>query len=90
MTTCTLDSENTKQSINSISDALQQIADLSSQIAAAAEQQQCTSAEISRNMNNINDIAEINRTALAQVGSTSGQLQQLSQEQQTLVQKFSL
>ena len=90
MTTCTLDSENTKQSINSISDALQHIADLSSQIAAAAEQQQCTSAEISRNMNNINDIAEINRTALAQVGSTSGQLQQLSQEQQTLVQKFSL
>ncbi len=90
MTTCTLDSENTKQSINSISDALQHIADLSSQIAAAAEQQQCTSAEISRNMNNINDIAETNRTALAQVGSTSGQLQQLSQEQQTLVQKFSL
>ena len=90
MTTCTLDSENTKQSINSISNALQQIADLSSQIAAAAEQQQCTSAEISRNMNNINDIAETNRTALAQVGSTSGQLQQLSQEQQTLVQKFSL
>ena len=90
MSTCTLDSENTKQSINSISDALQHIADLSSQIAAAAEQQQCTSAEISRNMNNINDIAEINRTALAQVGSTSGQLQQLSQEQQTLVQKFSL
>jgi len=90
MSTCTLDSENTKQSINSISDALQQIADLSSQIAAAAEQQQCTSAEISRNMNNINDIAETNRTALAQVGSTSGQLQQLSQEQQTLVQKFSL
>jgi len=90
MSTCTLDSENTKQSINSISDALQHIADLSSQIAAAAEQQQCTSAEISRNMNNINDIAETNRTALAQVGSTSGQLQQLSQEQQTLVQKFSL
>jgi methyl-accepting chemotaxis protein len=90
MATCTLDSENTKQSINSISDALQQIADLSSQIAAAAEQQQCTSAEISRNMNNINDIAETNRTALEQVGSTSGQLQQLSQQQQTLVQKFSL
>ena len=90
MSTCTLDSEQTKQRINSISDALQQIADLSSQIAAAAEQQQCTSAEISRNMNNINDIAETNRTALAQVGSTSGQLQQLSQEQQTLVQKFSL
>ena len=90
MSTCTLDSEHTKQRINSISDALQQIADLSSQIAAAAEQQQCTSAEISRNMNNINDIAETNRTALAQVGSTSGQLQQLSQEQQTLVQKFSL
>ena len=90
MAICTQDSDDTKQAINTISDELQHIADLSSQIAAAAEQQQCTSAEISRNMNNINDIAEINRTALAQVGSTSGQLQQLSQEQQTLVQKFSL
>ena len=38
----------------------------------------------------LNAVDEDMRTALAQVGSTSGQLQQLSQEQQTLVQKFSL
>ncbi|MGL4206801.1 MAG: methyl-accepting chemotaxis protein [Aeromonadaceae bacterium] len=90
MNTCTQDSETTKQTINTISDELQHIADLSSQIAAAAEQQQCTSAEISRNMNNINEIAENNRAALTQVGSTSGQLQQLSQEQQILVKRFTL
>ena len=34
---------------------------MSSQIAAAAEEQQCTSAEIARNLNNINVIAEQNR-----------------------------
>ena len=83
-------SENTKQAIDTISNELQHIADLSSQIAAAAEQQQCTSAEIARNMNNINGIADENRTALDQVGHTSEQLQQLSREQQALVHKFTL
>ena len=90
MTICTEDSENTKQAIDTISTELQHIADLSSQIAAAAEQQQCTSAEIARNMANINGIADENRAALDQVGHTSEQLQQLSQEQQSLVQKFTL
>ena len=90
MTICTEDSENTKQAIDTISNELQHIADLSSQIAAAAEQQQCTSAEIARNMNNINGIADENRTALDQVGHTSEQLQQLSREQQALVHKFTL
>ena len=90
MVTCTEDSENTKQAIDTISTELQHIADLSSQIAAAAEQQQCTSAEIARNMANINGIADENRAALDQVGHTSEQLQQLSQEQQSLVQRFTL
>ena len=90
MTICTEDSENTKQAIDTISTELQHIADLSSQIAAAAEQQQCTSAEIARNMSNINGIADENRTALDQVGHTSEQLQQLSREQQALVHKFTL
>ena len=90
MTICTEDSENTKQAIDTISNELQHIADLSSQIAAAAEQQQCTSAEIARNMSNINGIADENRTALDQVGHTSEQLQQLSREQQALVHKFTL
>lgn len=41
-------------------------------------------------MNNINGIADENRTALDQVGHTSEQLQQLSREQQALVHKFTL
>jgi methyl-accepting chemotaxis protein len=90
MSVCTADSEQTKQTIDDISNALQQIADMSSQIAAAAEQQQCTSAEIARNLNNINGIAEQNREEINKVAATSNQLQQLSGEQQNLISQFAL
>jgi Methyl-accepting chemotaxis protein len=90
MTICTSDSEQTKRTINDISDALQNIADMSSQIAAAAEQQQSTSAEIARNLTNINGIADKNKDEINKVASTSNQLQQLSVEQQNLISLFSL
>ncbi|WP_316676844.1 methyl-accepting chemotaxis protein [uncultured Tolumonas sp.] len=90
MSVCTADSEQTKQTIDDISNALQQIADMSSQIAAAAEQQQCTSAEIARNLNNINGIADQNRQEINKVAATSNQLQQLSAEQQNLISQFAL
>jgi methyl-accepting chemotaxis protein len=90
MSVCTSDSEQTKQTIDDISNALQQIADMSSQIAAAAEQQQCTSAEIARNLNNINGIADQNRQEINKVAATSNQLQQLSAEQQHLISQFAL
>ena len=59
-------------------------------IAAAAEEQQCTSAEIARNLNNINVIAEQNRQEIDKVADTSDQLRQLSTTQRQLVSRFTL
>ena len=41
-------------------------------------------------MNNINSISDDNQEMLTRVAHTSSQLQQLSQQQLTLVQRFSL
>ena len=90
MSACTEESEQARQAMDAISTALQHIADMSSQIAAAAEQQQSTSAEIARNLNNINQIADQNQQEIDKVAQTSGQLQQLSASQQTLIHRFTL
>lgn len=90
MVICQEDSQQTQQTIKSISDTLQQIADHSSEISSAAEQQSCTSAEISRNLSNINNIADINREEIDKLSATSQQLQQLSTRQQALVVRFNV
>ncbi len=90
MSACTEESEQARQAMDAISTALQHIADMSSQIAAAAEQQQSTSAEIARNLNNINQIADQNQQEIDKVAQTSDQLQQLSASQQTLIHRFTL
>ena len=90
MQVCIGDSQQTKDTITDISEALHQITDMSSQIAAAAEQQQLTSAEIARNLANINQIAEQNHDEISQVAQTSHQLQDLSGAQQRLVGQFTL
>ncbi|MFC3911955.1 methyl-accepting chemotaxis protein [Pseudaeromonas sharmana] len=90
MSACTNESEQAKQAMDAISLALQEVTDMSSQIAAAAEEQQCTSAEIARNLNTINEIAEQNRKEIDQVADTSDQLQQLSTTQRELVRRFTL
>lgn len=90
MAACTAEGEEASQAMQAISQALQQITDMSSQIAAAAEQQQCTSAEIARNLSNINDIAEKNRGQIDEVAQTSGRLNELSGSQRALVNQFAL
>ncbi|MFM5588358.1 methyl-accepting chemotaxis protein [Aeromonas rivipollensis] len=73
-----------------LSQALQQVAEQSSRIASATQQQQQTSAEIARNITNIARIADDNQGALAKVAQTSDQLQQLSQQQLSLTGRFTL
>ena len=90
MSDCTNESEQAKQAMDAIALALQEVTDMSSQIAAAAEEQQCTSAEIARNLNNINVIAEQNRQEIDKVADTSDQLRQLSTTQRQLVSRFTL
>ncbi|QFI54459.1 methyl-accepting chemotaxis protein [Aeromonas simiae] len=67
-----------------------QINDMSSQIAAAAEQQQATSADIATNLHRISDISDRNYQGIEQVANTSQQLDHLAEQQQTLVQRFRL
>ncbi|SIQ19455.1 methyl-accepting chemotaxis protein [Aeromonas sp. RU39B] len=66
------------------------INDMASQIAAAAEQQQATSADIASNLQRISVISNNNYQGIDQVASTSGQLDQLADTQQALVQRFRL
>ncbi|WP_055731982.1 methyl-accepting chemotaxis protein [Agarivorans gilvus] len=67
-----------------------QISDMSSQIAAAAEQQQATGAEISTNLNRISDISDDNYQSIEIVTSTSEELGELAAEQDLLVKRFTL
>jgi len=67
-----------------------QISDMSSQIAAAAEQQQATGAEISTNLNRISDISDENFQSIEIVTSTSEELGELAAEQDSLVKRFTL
>ncbi len=67
-----------------------QISDMSSQIAAAAEQQQATGAEISTNLNRISDISDDNFQSIEIVTSTSEELGELAGEQDSLVKRFTL
>ncbi|MFS1161806.1 methyl-accepting chemotaxis protein, partial [Aeromonas salmonicida] len=90
MALCADDSEQSRHTLIHLANSLQQVADLSIQIAIAAQQQQNTSQEIASNMNNINSISDDNQEMLTRVAHTSSQLQQLSQQQLTLVQRFSL
>lgn len=90
MALCADDSEQSRHTLTHLANSLQQVADLSIQIATSAQQQQNTSQEIASNMNNINSISDDNQEMLTRVAHTSGQLQQLSQQQLALVQRFSL
>ena len=90
MALCADDSEQSRHTLTHLASSLQQVADLSIQIATAAQQQLNTSQEIASNMNNINSISDDNQEMLTRVAHTSGQLQQLSQQQLALVQRFSL
>ncbi|MGE6109620.1 methyl-accepting chemotaxis protein [Aeromonas sobria] len=90
MALCAEDSEQSRHTLTRLASSLQQVADLSVQIAAAARQQHDTSQGITINMSNINNISDSNQETLTRVAHTSGQLQRLSQQQLALVQRFSL
>ncbi|MBQ1783338.1 MAG: methyl-accepting chemotaxis protein [Gammaproteobacteria bacterium] len=67
---------------------INQISDMSSQIAAAAEEQQATSEEISRNINRISDISDSNYQSVERIALTSQRLEQLAEEQDAQVRHF--
>ncbi|MCE2572483.1 methyl-accepting chemotaxis protein [Motilimonas eburnea] len=66
------------------------ISDMSSQIAAAAEEQQATSAEIANNLNRISDISDVNYQGIEELASTGHVLEDLANNQDQLVTRFKL
>lgn len=66
------------------------ISDMSSQIAAAAEEQQATSAEIANNLNRISDISDVNYQGIEELASTGHVLEELANNQDKLVTRFKL
>ena len=83
-------SSNANSSMEEIQAIITQISDMSSQIAAAAEEQQATGAEISANINRISEISDSNYEGIEQVAETSTRLNQLARNQAALVSRFKL
>ena len=83
-------SSNANSSMEEIQAIITQISDMSSQIAAAAEEQQATGAEISANINRISEISDSNYEGIEQVAEPCTRLNQLASNQAALVSRFKL
>ncbi len=76
------------ESLSSITQAVENILDVNTQIASAAEEQSATTEEINRNINNIQSIAEQTAAGAEQTAASSNELNQLSVQLQDLVRQF--
>ena len=81
-------SSNANGAMEEIQAIVTAISDMSSQIAAAAEEQQATSAEIAANINRISEISDSNYEGIQEVANTSHVLDELALQQQQLVNRF--
>jgi len=77
-------------SLSVISTAVEQINDMSTQIASAAEQQNVTTEEINRNITSISEIANETSSGAQQTSSASEDLARLGTELQGLVVQFNV
>ncbi|MGL5218407.1 MAG: methyl-accepting chemotaxis protein [Plesiomonas shigelloides] len=73
-----------------IADGLGQISDMNSQIANAATEQEATSTDIARNLEEISRLADQNFASIEQMAGNSTQLENLAASQETLVRQFVL
>ena len=71
-----------------ITTAVNTIADMTAQIASAAEEQSAVSEEINRNISNISQISDNNATGSTQTSAASSQLASLSVELQQMLSRF--
>lgn len=80
----------TVDEIDALLEAINQIFDMSTQIASASEQQSLTSDEINQNMQMIADMTEETKFALETTHSVSQQLKQNAEALQHQIEKFRL
>jgi methyl-accepting chemotaxis protein len=77
-------------SLRSITESVGHIADMSTQIASAAEEQSAVAAEINRNVVQINDLGSRNAEGAQQTASASAGLSRLANDLESLVGRFRL
>ena len=87
---CVAQSEEADKALETITHAVHEAFDRSSQIATAAEEQSVVSHEISENLESIVAIAEETSTGAKQTADASGEVAQLAEELQASVQQFKL
>ncbi len=61
-----------------------------SQVATAAEEQSCVTADISRNISNIHEIVSQSSAGISQSASASQELSQLAEQQRRQLAQFQL
>lgn len=77
-------------SLSAISTAVEQINDMSTQIASAAEQQSATAEEINRNVINISDLGHETTSGAQETSAAAEELTQLAVNLKNLVGKFKI
>ncbi|WP_448553459.1 methyl-accepting chemotaxis protein [Thalassotalea montiporae] len=87
---CVEQSENADKALETITHAVHEAFDRSSQIATAAEEQSVVAHEISENLESIVAIAEQTTAGSQQTASSSSEVARLSEELQQSVQEFKL
>ncbi|SNY45910.1 Methyl-accepting chemotaxis protein [Arsukibacterium tuosuense] len=81
-------SQQSGQALSSISDSINDMLDVSTQIASAAEQQRATTEDMNRNTQMIRDLATQNADAIKQTSATTRELAGMAEELQVMTGQF--
>ncbi|MFM4668549.1 methyl-accepting chemotaxis protein [Aeromonas media] len=76
--------------LGGITEAVNQINGANAQVATAAEEQSCVTADISRNITNIHEIVNQNVAGISQSAAASHELSQLAEQQRRQLAQFQL
>ncbi|MGL4717089.1 MAG: methyl-accepting chemotaxis protein, partial [Aeromonas sp.] len=76
--------------LSGITGAVSQINDANTQVATAAEQQSCVTADINRNITNIHEIVSQGSAGISQSASASLELSELAEQQRKQLSQFQL
>lgn len=76
--------------MSEIKQAMVRIADMATQISSATEEQRLTSEDIARNVNTVNDAAQSNMNVLGSIINASRNQAELADEQEQLVERYTL
>ncbi len=73
-----------------ITESINNINDMSTQIASASEQQACTTSEIAKNIFNVNNISEQNAAAFNESSATTEELKNMAKKLQQRITQFKI